>query len=194
MVASIIQRFCWRGLGVVVFYRYSWNKQFDAGLWCRGQRNPHTLSRVADLCSGGKLIEFGCGEGTLPHQLPPGTFSDYCGFDISDVAIRAAREKARNAGLQRCKFERCDMATWEGSDSASLILAEECIYYLTPARIQHFCRVCSASLLPRGAILIIVHSGTKHARSLEACRSVCTVMDENIIDGRVFLTLAAKET
>lgn len=114
------------------------------------------------------------------------------GYDISEVAIERARKKAVIAVCDNVAFEQCDMARWDGFDRASLILAEECLYYLAATELERFLFRCTRCLTVDGSILVIVHSAIKHARTLDICRSVCLVRDEESIGERVFLTLAPK--
>jgi len=169
--------------------RQAWNREYDLGRWCCEARSPHTANRVVELCKGGRLIEFGCGTGSLLSLLPPGTYSEYIGVDISDVAIQSARQKAVELGLTMCRFEQGDMSSWPGSPFATLILIEECLYYLKPVQIKSFLMKCCSSLAPDGAILVIVHSARKHKKTLEVCQIVCEVINRRVIGSRVFLTL-----
>lgn len=190
MTGSIPQRIYWRILRLFGFNRLSWNSQFDAGVWGKRPSSPNTIKRVIELCEGGKVIEFGCGEGNLPHLLPPGCFSDYVGYDISDLAIHRAQRRASNAGILNCHFEQCDMASWPGSFNVSLIVVEECLYYLSSRDTEKFLSRCKASLAREGSILVIVHSGEKHAGTLHLCRNMCKVREETVIASRTYLTLA----
>lgn len=192
MDQRLFKRVFWRFLRAIGLKQAAWDRQFKAGAWCYGPRSPDTLRRVAELCDGGMLVEFGAGEGTLPLALPRKSFCQYYGYDISGVAIGRAIERAKSAGLAGCSFEQLDMARWPGSSGVSLIVAEECLYYLAARETETFLRRSCASLLPGGKILIIVHSGKKHAKTLRICRRVCRVVDESIIGGRTFLTLAPK--
>jgi trans-aconitate methyltransferase len=161
-------------------------------LWSRGPWSHNEIERVTELlCNRGRLVDFGCGEGKLPTSLPRYTFSDYIGYDISEVAIQRAKERVHESGLTNCNFEQCDMAKWLGVSSASLIVVEECLYYLTPPDVEVFLQHCSDSLIPGGSILVIVYSAAKQPRTLEICRRVCPVKHESIVDGRTWLTLAA---
>lgn len=189
MSQSILKRIYWRILRASGFKRLSWDRQFVAGVWCRRPRSPHTVRRATELCCGGLLVEFGCGEGTLPLALPRDSFSHYMGYDISGVAIQRANERARMANLANCQFEQCDMAKWTGTSGASLIVAEECLYYLAKAEIETFLQRCCQSLIPGGSILVIVYSAARHGPTLNSCRGVCKVRDESVVDGRTFLTL-----
>jgi cyclopropane fatty-acyl-phospholipid synthase-like methyltransferase len=191
MNRSILKRLYWRLLRAFGFKQLSWDKQFEAGVWCNGQRSLHTIRKVKELCNGGYLVEFGAGEGTLPLALPEYSFSHYIGYDISSVAVRRARDRASEGGLIHCQFEQCDMAQWTGTSGVSLVVIEECLYYLTPREAEAFLRRCCQALLPGGSILVIVHSAAKHFRILQTCRSVCRVKDESVIGGRTFITLAS---
>ena len=172
------------------FKRFSWDKQYEAGVWCRSPSNEDTHDYVVNLCQGGRLIEFGCGEGTLLFSLPRSAFSDYTGYDISSVAAKRAQERADQAGLQMVKFEQGDMAEWRGASDVSLILVEECLMYLTTSDAEQFLRRCCDSLSPNGKIVVIVHSATKWAQTLETCRRVCKVDNETVVGGRTFMVLS----
>lgn len=192
MNRNLIQRIYLRTLRQLGMKKLSWDQQFKASVSCYGPRSTNTLSRVQGLCRGGRLLEFGCGEGDLPFVLPVGTYASYAGFDISGVAIERAKQRTVAAALDNVTFEQSDMAKWDGMDSASLILAEECLYYLSTAELEQFLLRCTRCLTGDGSILVIVHSAAKHASTLDTCRRVCMVRDQEIIGGRVFLTLASR--
>ncbi|MGA1194588.1 MAG: class I SAM-dependent methyltransferase [Kiritimatiellia bacterium] len=188
--STILDKVYWRLLRLFRLHKTSWDRQFQAGLWCRGPRCPHTVRKAAELCQGGYLIEFGCGEGTLPLAMPEGSFSFYRGYDISGVAINSATQKARRAGLQNCAFARGDMAHWQGDTGASLIVLEECLYYLSTPKAEAFLRCCLQSLLPGGHILVVIHDAAKHASTIEACKRACALQEQTTLGGRLFLLLA----
>ncbi len=175
---EIPRRIVWRVMRLVGLGRYSWNLQYKAGKWCDRKRSPHTVALIQEFCKGGRLVEFGCGDGMLPHLLQPGTFSDYLGLDISDKAVEIARNWAREARLCHCTFEQANMASWPGSEGIALIVAEECLNYLQSEDLERFLRRCCASLAENGKILVIVHSADKHAATLAVCRRVCRLVDE----------------
>ena len=184
----------WRVLRAIGFRQLSWNKQFDAGRWTRGDIAPETRTLVTELCNGGRLVEFGCSDGVLPVSIPRNQFSDYLGFDISDSAIQQAQERVREAGLTGVTFSVCDMAKWQGGiSSVTLVVVDECLYYLSTAEVEIFLQHCCESLVPGGKILVLIHSGTKHQQTLTTCRRICDVCQETVTGkGRVCLTLAPK--
>lgn len=173
----------WRVLRLARLERRLWNGQYVAGRWERSDRPPRTLELVAQLCAGGRLVELGCGEASVPRQLPAGAFSDYMGVDISDVAISRARAQTAEAGVRGCTFLRADIANWEGTRDATLILAEECLYYLDPSAMRSLLDRCLTSLAPGGSILAVVHDADKHARTLDICRQAGVVLAEEDAQG-----------
>jgi len=184
-----IRRAWWRLLRLIGMNKLSWDKQFKAGVWWHLPRSADMLSLVAGLCRGGRIIEFGCGEGSLPFLLPSGSYASYLGYDISGLAIRRAQRHASAAGAANVRFAQCDMAQWDGNQSAFLVVLEECLYYLSPDDCAAFLARCSRCLEADGSMLVIVHSATKHQKTLSVCRRVCQVRDEIQLGGRTYLTL-----
>ena len=189
MLKDISQRIIWRGLRLLGLGRQSWNQQYKAGKWTRETRSPFTVTLVSELCRGGRLVEFGCGEGELACLLPAGAYSEYQGVDVSDVAVERARRRVKEAGLTQCQFTQGEMTSWSGASGVSVILLEECLYYLKPPQIPPFLTRCAQSLSQNGRIIVIVHSAQKHAATLEATRRSCHVVEEKIVDSRVYLIL-----
>lgn len=167
-----------------------WEKQYGRGKWLNGQRSPVVLRLVSQLCQGGTLVEFGCGDGLLPRLLPDGSFSNYIGIDISKVAIRCAKQ--RHPARGDCHFIQSRMENWEGDRNVSLILMEECLYYLGRQEQERLLPKCLSSLGPRGRILVVVHERQKHLGTLEACYETRSLLTEETHGERVYLILGNK--
>jgi trans-aconitate methyltransferase len=185
-IPSLARRLYWRFLRAVGAESYSWDCQFKTGVRTRKEASPHTIEIVTQLCQGGLLVEHGCGETVLPRFLPEGTFSRYIGFDISEVAIR----KAAQGAPAHCAFEQADMKTWQGENyGATLVVLQECLYYLKPAKVAAFLLRCCRNLAPDGKILVIIHDRQKHGKTAEVCRQICRVHSEKTIGRRLYLVL-----
>jgi cyclopropane fatty-acyl-phospholipid synthase-like methyltransferase len=179
----------WRLLRLVGFETLSWDLQHKAGLWSKRQRSSITVDLINQLSRGGQIIEFGCGEGDLLYLLHAESYSYYTGIDISQIAIQRAKLKASKLGIINCEFVNDNMATWSGSKNISLILLEECIYYLNGQEMKEFIGRCLNSINDDGAMLVIVHSAEKHAASLDICRKCGRVISETNVGSRVYLIL-----
>jgi len=174
--------------------QWAWDDQYRRGFWRADQldRSTRTLEIIQRRCDGGKLIEFGCGEGSLPCQLPSGTFSSYVGLDLSGIAIERAITRTARFGLTSCTFMAMDMNDWPGDTGVSTILMEECLYYLSTPDQETVLRRCLSSLSPGGSILVVVHDAKRHEKTLDNCRRVCLVAEE-LVEGRVYLTLENRD-
>lgn len=97
-----------------------------------GYRDRILTKLLAGTVRGQKVLELGCGEGHLTEVVFAGA-KHIIGIDISDVAIQ--RAAARN--LSNAHFERADFleTSFAGFD---VIVAIECIYYLSPAEQDAF--------------------------------------------------------
>ncbi|MDA8174666.1 MAG: class I SAM-dependent methyltransferase [Nitrospiraceae bacterium] len=185
-------RIYYRLLRLLGLSRISWNLQFKNGLRYKQVTSPDLISLVERL-SKGSILEFGCGEGHLPAALQPQYFHRYVGLDISDIAIAKARERTARIGLLNCRFEQADMSKWQGaSEPASLIVLEECLYYLSAVQAEIFLKRCFDCLTPDGSILVVIHDNRKHSKTIEVCKEVCKVTEEKLNGSRLYLVCKKK--
>jgi trans-aconitate methyltransferase len=192
-VAHFMRRIRWRIQRIIGLKSQAWDEQFSSGIWgSRTRTPPEVVERVIRLCNGGRMVEFGCGYGHLCRNLPVGAYSSYTGIDISGFAIEEAKKRAQASCVGNCQFLQGDMATWSGDSDVSLILLEECLNYLKGETLNRFLTRCCHSLSNDGFILVIVHSAIKHRRTLDACRTTCQVVKEELVGPRTFLTLARR--
>lgn len=148
---------------------WSQNDQYRRGRWARlgGSRRPAVVDLVTELAAGGAVVEFGCGEGHLALAVEPAAYSTWEGYDIARVAVERARQQA---GSDRCRFEVLDCTAWPGASGVTLIVAEECLYYLRGADLHRFLERCRASLSPDGAMLVTFSRAGRHPGAEAACR------------------------
>ena len=110
------------------------------------------------------VLDAGCGSAQLAPWLLPLQPSRYVGFDISDVAVRAALSRLQNLG---CAVEfRCDRASIEEfeprpGETYDTIVFGEVLYYLTvPDALAQVERL-SRFLSPGGAIVACMKDDAK---------------------------------
>jgi trans-aconitate methyltransferase len=149
---------------------WSQNDQYRRGRWgyLADGRRARLTELVEQLAGGGRVVEHACGEGHLAAQVNPGSYLSYQAYDISDVAIAAARAR----GLPgHCRFEVLDFTAWAGDTDLSLIVVEECLNYLRPAQLGPFLDRCRASLGPGGAVLATFHDPSLYPAAVAECRA-----------------------
>jgi len=82
-------------------YDQGWRKELQAGKEERGnlQTNLEFLAQVNMLRPGDRILEIGCGIGTVVHELS-NKGHDIIGIDISDEAIEYGRKKYSDIRLE----------------------------------------------------------------------------------------------
>ena len=174
--------------------RWSWNDQFRSGYWDTLRNRRGTVaSLVEQLAGGGDIVELGCGEGVLIESVDPDAYRTYVGVDLSRVAIDAATRRARQAGLEKCRFEVGRFEQCPHLADASLVIMEESLYYLKPRRQRRLLRRCLGRLNAGGRIVVAVHCATRHRSTLASCRRAAVVEREIRESDRVILTLRARD-
>ena len=175
---------------------WSWNDQYRRGRWnciATGRRSK-IVSLVEENARGGRIVELGCGEGTLICGIDPDKYDSYLGIDLSDVAVERAGRKTRECGLLKCQFEVASMTEWNGGVDISLIIMEESLYYLNSGAQRKLIEVCLNSLRPAGFLLVALHSHRKHQATMDTCKQMCQSAIE-IVDGdSVYLLLREKRS
>src|SRR5580693_6732087 len=80
--------------------RHLWNHEFSSGRWDCLDRTPdeRIQAKLEKFARCGAILDLGCGSGTASVDLASATYSSYTGIDISDVAVRKAKDRARAAG------------------------------------------------------------------------------------------------
>ena len=108
----------------------TWNKQFLAGSWSHLDSAPIEKTRHALIAlyashyfPEGKMLDVGCGLGTLRDFLGGPQQSSYVGLDVSDVAIATARAKAGN-------FICGDASAFTTTENFQVIVFNEVLYYV----------------------------------------------------------------
>lgn len=185
---SYAKKIMWNILKFLHLQNLLWDYQYKTGRWGKVPRSPITVSSVSSLCRGGGILEFGFGDGTLALLVPRSNYSYYKGYDISQVAVNAAKKRAQ--GQFGIEYNQGDMVNWQGeSKKASIIVAEECLYYLKISEIENFLSKCWESLESDGCIFSVFHSKTKHIATITEIKNYASVVNEKIEGERLYLTL-----
>lgn len=151
--------------------QWAWDDQFASGRWTHLKSSPELAEFVTDLAKGGKVVDCGCGEGRLLDALyavdQEPRIGDYEGFDVSSVAIDAARARHPDTN-----FYVADMAQWAGTRDAAVVVAEESTYYLSPSERPRFMETAFRSLAPGGVLVCVFHDEQKNAEVIAALEAM----------------------
>jgi SAM-dependent methyltransferase len=97
--------------------------------------------------AGGRILEIGCGPGTIVRYLPP---SEYLGFDLSPSYIEQAKKRFPNA-----KFvcERVSQFSLAKEQSFDAVLAFGIVHHLEDAEARQLFQIAHDALRPGGKLV-----------------------------------------
>jgi 2-polyprenyl-3-methyl-5-hydroxy-6-metoxy-1,4-benzoquinol methylase len=116
---------------------------------------PRTIAkirRVADFGTASRVLEIGCGLGTVTRHLAS-EVDRVTALDVSVIAIQTARHRcpARNV-----TFVGADALAWETAERFDLVLALAVFEHFEPAQRSRFLRNTAAWLAPGGRLVLHV--------------------------------------
>src|SRR5580704_15021259 len=86
----------------------AFDEKYKRGDWNFSEDGAEMPLVVSKYLHGGDLLMLGCGSATLLGQFEPGAFRSVLGLDLSEEAIRQAREIKR----ENISFQVADMVTF----------------------------------------------------------------------------------
>lgn len=113
-----------------------WNKEFASGMWnyldkSSSERARHEI--IGMFCQQyspkGRILDVGCGEGTLADFLNPAQKRKYLGIDISKEALKIGRQK------RDIHFQLTDAESFHTSQKFDVIIFNEMLYYVDDKKI-----------------------------------------------------------
>lgn len=127
--------------------REAWDREYSTQAW-QHLHSEEELPRYALLSAlmrkhqrPGSVLDIGCGEGILFEHLWPGSFTQYCGIDLSLEAISHA--KSRNHAEATFQCADAEKFVPHANQSFNAIIFNEVLYYFvdpaaTVARYQEY--------------------------------------------------------
>ncbi len=134
-----------------------WDHQYAAGKWEmlkqeeEKQRLELALYFLKKYSAQPRVLEIGCGEGDFSVLLKAGDYLTYTGIDVSELALRKAREKAGH----NMQFISIDMDRMKTTAQYDVVLFNEVINYSRdiPTLLK---KLKAQSLAPYGVVIISV--------------------------------------
>jgi 2-polyprenyl-3-methyl-5-hydroxy-6-metoxy-1,4-benzoquinol methylase len=118
------------------------------------------------------VFDIGCGIGLLLEWLPRHGNLRYFGIDVSDVAIRQARENAR----ARASFEAADPVIFDPGERFDVVVLNEVLYYVE--RPELLLDRCAGFLRPGGVIVISMYNSIESLQTWRRCAAHVAVLDQ----------------
>jgi len=100
---------------------------------------------------GDRILDVGCGPGTLLAELPAGIY--YVGFDKSEPYVRAARARFGDRGSFFCRTVDRSVVDELGAGSFDLVIAHGVLHHLDDAEADEFFVLARRALTPGGRLI-----------------------------------------
>lgn len=136
---------------------YIWNREFSGGRWtCLEDTAGDCVYRLVEKYSnGGSILDLGCGSGNTGEELDSSKYEAYTGVDVSGVAIRTARERAKASGRDKQnRYYQSDILKYVPHDKYHVILLRDSIYYLPTAKAKLLLDRYSVYLEDKGVFVV----------------------------------------
>ena len=134
-----------------------WDREFSSGHW-------DFLDDTADDCvyqhleryaKNGCILDLGCGPGNTANELADTAYASYVGVDISEAALRKARERTEvNGRSHKHTFVQGDFLGYQPAQKFDVILFRESLYHVPMGKIKTVLDRYSEYLCDRGVLMV----------------------------------------
>ncbi len=170
--------------------RYGWNREFQQGAWFSGKRSPEIIDLLEQYGENARIVELGCGDGSLARHIQHVAHISYIGLDISDLAI----DTARKIGDSRYSFSAGAIEDWQPVEPFDLLIMEECLYYLSAKDQDSLLEQALDALAPQGCAIFTFSGHDKHQATIDRVRQSGRVLADRFRAGRTFLVVAPADS
>ena len=134
-----------------------WEKQFGTGAWDylesqdEAQHYTTIVTFYAQQKNTNAVLDIGCGKGVLYKYLKENnalTGNDYIGIDLSENAVKAARDRFKEINFQQLDFENSSI-----EKKFDVIIFNESLYYF-PLPLKTLDKCYSHNLKQNGVFII----------------------------------------
>ena len=166
--------------------RFGWNREFERGAWFSGERTAIMLQLVEQYGANRRIVELGCGDGSLARRVVHVPHTSYLGIDVADRATATASE----INDPRYSFRTCSMQNWHPDGAFDLLIMEECLYYLGAKAQDALLERAFAAMAPGGVAIFSVRDAEKQKLTLDRIRRQGPIVQECGETYRKYLVVA----
>ena len=125
---------------------------------------------LSGLPNQARILELGCGKGSLLQALRrAGWQGQYCGVDISEVAIRGASEIEKSANSS---WIVSDIESFDSNGKWDVIAMIESVYYVKIGKVTEVLTRAMGMLNAGGYLLLRIHDFAKHHEYIDVIRGL----------------------
>jgi SAM-dependent methyltransferase len=158
--------------------KFFWDQEFSSGKWrFADDTSGDVVYRQLEKYVGrGSVLDLGCGQGSTAVELAS-PYKRYVGVDISEVALKRAREKTATAGLtSRASFACSDFLGYDPDQRFDVILFRESMYHVPIGQVKTILNRYSQFLTDNGVFIVRLYlagpRGEKRFRPKAVIRTI----------------------
>ncbi len=175
--------------------RVFWNQEFASGKWSfADDTSGDVVYRQLEKYLGrGSVLDLGCGQGSTAVELES-PYERYVGVDISEVALKRARDKVASAGrTTRASFACADFLAYHPDQKFDVILFRESMYHVPIGQVKTILDRYSQFLTADGVFIVRLYLAGARGETRFRPRAVIRRIENefDIIDKAQYPNLAA---
>lgn len=167
----------WANTGVK---RHMWNKEFREGRWDYLEKTSGDLvyESLEKYCRKGHILDLGCGSGNTGNELRADIYEGYMGVDISDVAVKRARDRSIAAQRQnKNSYSQSDISTYVPEHAYDVILFRESIFYIAGPKVLGTLQRYAKCLNDDGVLIVRMCDRIKYGDIVETIQNHFSVVE-----------------
>jgi SAM-dependent methyltransferase len=166
---------------------WAFDQNYPKECWDRfdDTHSPKSAEVVEKYARKGRILDMGCGRGTLAYKLNPDSFESYLGVDVSPAAITMAQKRKS----QKINFEIGDLQRYKCREKYDVIVFEESLYYV-PFFVGRLLRRYAQCLRPGGLFVVTVAHPDQFRGMIKIIRKNFQIVEDRLTSpsgGRLLL-------
>jgi len=161
--------------------RVFWDKEFTRGKWnfADDTSGDVVYQHLEKYVGDGSVLDLGCGQGSTAVELAS-PYRHYVGVDISEVALKRARNKTAAVGrTSRASFACADFLAYSPHQKFDVILFRESMYHVPIGQVKTILGRYSQFLTDDGVFIVrLFLSGPKGEKRYRPRAVVRTIQEE----------------
>lgn len=160
-----------------------WDKEFSRGKWnfTDDTSGDVVYSQLEKYVGHGRVLDLGCGQGGTAVELTS-PYEGYVGVDISDVALKRAREKTALAGrTNRASFVCSDFLGFNPDQNFDVVLFRESMYHVPIGQVKTILDRYSEYLNANGVFIVRLYLAGSKGENRHRPKAVIRII-ENAFD------------
>jgi 2-polyprenyl-3-methyl-5-hydroxy-6-metoxy-1,4-benzoquinol methylase len=147
-----------------------WDKDFSVGKWdfIDNTAGDCVYSHLEKYAQGGNILDLGCGPGNTASELAPGSYRNYIGVDISEVALEKARKRTQENGRAgKNSFVTSDFLGYAPAQEFDVILFRESLYHVPYGQVLAILQKYSKYLNRNGVFIVRLYASDMQKKKIK---------------------------